>query len=272
MFKAQNISRTMGDKILLEDCDLEILPGRFTAVVGPNGAGKTTLLKIMAGEIQASRGTVRLNKKPIQTYKNRELSTLRAILPQHTVINFPFTIEQVIEIGRYPYHSTRLENEKIIEEVKELTQLQSLSGRFYQTLSGGEKQRVQLARVIAQLWDDSSQPKYLLLDEPTSSLDLAQQQHLLNLAKRLCERAIGVMTILHDLNLALQFADDILFLKKGKTVAQGSCQEIINPEVIAETFSHPVQLLENQGHKFVIPMIAPRIISENLNQMTHEKK
>ena len=260
MLQATDLSRTMDRTTILRDCSLELTPGRFTAVVGPNGAGKSTLLRILSGEDRPTRGRVQLNKQPIGAYDSRALSRLRAVLPQHTTVNFPFTVEQVIEIGRYAHRSRLAENERIIAEVMQRTGLSSFSGRAYQTLSGGEQQRVQMARVMAQLWDDAHQsarpvPKYLLLDEPTSSLDLAQQQVLLGLAKDLCRRSLGVLAILHDLNLAIQYADDMLFLKDGRPVAYGPREEVVTQAIIEETFSHPIRLICDHGQMIVVPQV-----------------
>ena len=269
MFTIENILKSIGKKNILSNCSLQIEPGKFTAVVGPNGAGKTTLLKILSGETKKYSGEVKLNGKTIQGLKNHELSKLRSILPQHTVVNFPFTIEQVIEIGRYAFKDTNAEKEKVINQAIELTGLDKYRGRQYQTLSGGEKQRVQMARVIAQLLHNSPDPKYLLLDEPTSSLDLAQQHALLNLAKKQCDRHIGVLAILHDLNLAIQYADDILFLKNGKTVAYGACEDVATSEVIEETFSHPVKLIEDNGQKIIVPKSLLTVQTKNLNTISY---
>ena len=242
MLLAQNISYKVGRKSIVSDCSLVIHPGEFTAIVGPNGAGKTSLLRVLSHESTRYEGNVTFNGKNITKIKSRELSALRAVLPQHTTVNFPFAIEQIIEIGRYPHRTTRIENERIISEVLELTGLSSFRGRAYQTLSGGEQQRVQLARVITQIWDQTDFPKYLLLDEPTSSMDMAHQHTLLELAKNLCNRNIGVLAILHDLNLAAQYADNVLFLKAGATVAQGSVHDVMTEEIIEKTFAHPVKV------------------------------
>ena len=242
MLHAQNISYKVGKKSIVSDCSLAIHPGKFTAIVGPNGAGKTSLLRVLSHESTRYEGNVTFNGKSITKIKSRELSALRAVLPQHTTVNFPFAIEQIIEIGRYPHRTTRIENERIISEVLELTRLSSFRGRAYQTLSGGEQQRVQLARVITQIWDQTDFPKYLLLDEPTSSMDMAHQHTLLELAKSLCNRNIGVLAILHDLNLAAQYADRVLFLKAGVTVAQGSVHDVMTEEIIEKTFAHPVKV------------------------------
>ena len=276
MLRATDIARTIDRKSILRDCSLELTPGRFTAVVGPNGAGKSTLLRIISGEDQPTRGSVRLNEQPLRAYDSQALSRLRAVLPQHTTVNFPFTVEQVIEIGRYAHRSRIADNERIIAEVMQRTGLNSFSGRAYQTLSGGEQQRVQMARVMAQLWDEAHQneqspPKYLLLDEPTSSLDLAQQQVLLGLAKDLSRRSLGVLAILHDLNLAIQYADDILFLKNGGPVAYGPCQEVVTQEVIEETFSHPVKLIYDHGQTIVVPQANSFSHFVTLNGKSHEQ-
>jgi iron complex transport system ATP-binding protein len=239
---AQHISYQIKRKNILSDCSVSIKPGVFTAVVGPNGAGKTSLLKILSHETSQYKGKVELNGETVSKIKNRQLSQLRAVLPQHTVVSFPFTVEQVIQVGRYPHLTTQQVNEEIIGEVMKLTNLAHFKGRVYQTLSGGEQQRVQMARVMAQIWDDADHPRYLLLDEPTSSLDLAHQHALLGLAFSLCSRSIGIFAILHDLNLAAQYADEVLFLKEGQTIAQGKVLDVMTKEIVEETYSHPVKV------------------------------
>lgn len=239
---AENISYRIKKKTILQDCSLNVSAGRFTAVAGPNGAGKTSLLRIMSREITKYSGGVFLNTKNVAVMRHKELSEQRAVLPQHTTVNFPFTIEQVVEIGRYPHCSTRHENERIIDEVMLRTNVYHMKGRLYQSLSGGEQQRVHMARVMAQIWDQHKQPRFLLLDEPTSSLDLAQQHSLLELIRELCGRNIGVLSIIHDLNLAAQYADDVIFLKEGKTIAYGTVSDVMTKNIIEETFGHPVNV------------------------------
>ncbi|MEM9830334.1 MAG: heme ABC transporter ATP-binding protein [Bacteroidota bacterium] len=275
MLRATDLSRIIQRKTILRDCSVTVTPGKFTAVVGANGAGKSTLLRLISGEDQPDKGQVHLNGKPLNEYSSRNLSRLRAVLPQQTTVNFPFTVEQVIEIGRYAHRSSDRENEQVIGKVMQLTGLTPFRGRTYQTLSGGEQQRVQMARVIAQLWDDPSQPKYLLLDEPTSSLDLAQQQRLLSIARELCQRQFGLLAILHDLNLAVQYADEILFLKQGETVAYGTLNETVTQDVIEETFSHPeqpltVRLIRDEGQLIIVPRIGTLATMVTSNKQRHE--
>ncbi|MEM6297616.1 MAG: heme ABC transporter ATP-binding protein [Bacteroidota bacterium] len=258
MFQAAGISKFIRQKCLLDRCSLDIKPGTFVAVVGPNGAGKSTLLKAMAGESKPSSGEIKINGKPLQKYSPKELSRVRAILPQFTFVNFPFTVRQVIEIGRYA-HDPKENTNQILDEILELTGLAHFAERSYQTLSGGEQKRVQMARIIAQLWGNTETPRYALLDEPTASLDLAQQHELLGLAKQLCQQNIGVLAILHDLNLAIQYADEILFLKQGKTMAYGACDQCVTQEIIEETFAYPVRLLREEGQLLVAPL--PKTLS-----------
>jgi len=275
MLSAENISRTIKARTILQACSLSILPGQFTAVVGPNGAGKSTLLRILSGEDTASSGRVYLNGQPLKSHSSKTLSQLRAVLPQHTTVNFPFTVEQVVEIGRYAHTASREENQQIIEEVLQRTGLTAFRDRTYQTLSGGEQQRVQMARVLAQLWKIDyraalSKPRFLLLDEPTSSLDLAQQQALLGLAQEICLQGVGILAILHDLNLAMQYADQLLFLKGGRTVAYGPVEEVVNRKTIEQTFSHPVRLIQDHGQWVVVPEVYPKINFVTLNEQKYE--
>ncbi len=275
MLQAIDISKTIKGKSILKPCSLDILPGEFTAVVGANGAGKSTLLRMLSGEDSPTTGKVFLNSQPISAFSSKKLSQLRAVLPQSTSINFPFTVEQVVEIGRYAHEGSEQQNQQIISEILQRTGLTTFRERAYQTLSGGEQQRVQMGRVLAQLWQGNHPvheppPRYLLLDEPTASLDLAQQQKLLSLAKDSCREGVGVLAILHDLNLAMQYADRILFLKKGQTVAYGSVTEVVTQTIIEDTFSHPVRLLHDQGQWVVVPQAFSNVHFVKLNEQNHE--
>ncbi|MEI9918088.1 MAG: heme ABC transporter ATP-binding protein [Bacteroidota bacterium] len=226
MIAAKQLSITRNGKQLVNGVDLEIRPGSFTAIAGPNGAGKTSLLKAISGE-SSYEGSLEINGTPASKYSVAELSKVRAVLPQSTHLQFPFTVQQVVKLAG---------NHKNIEEVMELTGITSWAARNYLTLSGGEQQRVQLARVLSQVWDIKGYPRYVLLDEPTSNLDLAQQQLIFSLVKHACERNIGVLAIVHDLNQVVQFADKLYFLKDGSVVANGNPKEIFTKKIIEETF------------------------------------
>lgn len=226
MIAAKQLSITKNGRKLLNGVDLDVQPGMFTAIAGPNGAGKTSLLKAISGE-SAYEGHLEINGVPVNKYNVAELSKVRAVLPQSTHLQFPFTVDQVVRLGGRPGK---------IEEVMDLTGVTEWRDRNYLTLSGGEQQRVQLARVLAQVWEVKSYPRYVLLDEPTSNLDLAQQQLIFSLVKHACERNIGVLAIVHDLNQVVQFSDKLYFLKSGSIVANGNPKDIFTKKIIEETF------------------------------------
>lgn len=242
MYQVSDVSLLIGQKTILRQVNLILHPGNFVAIVGPNGAGKSSLLKVMAREYFPDSGRVMINKRISSSYSPRELSLVRAVLSQHASVQFGFSVEQIISLGRHAHTTTKTENSKIVEEVMVLTDTRYLRNRVYLTLSGGEKQRVQLARVLAQVWEDMGFPRYILLDEPTSSLDIAQQQNIFGLARQVCNRNIGVLAIIHDLNQAVQYADNLYFLREGRILAGGDAQEVFTKENIEETFCCQVNI------------------------------
>lgn len=242
MYQVSDVSLLIEQKKILSQINLSLHPGNFVAIVGPNGAGKSSLLKVMAREYFPNNGRVTINKKISSSYSPRELSLVRAVLSQHASVQFSFSVEQIISLGRHAHFTTKNENSKIVQEVMVLTNTHYLHSRIYRTLSGGEKQRVQLARVLAQVWEDTGFPRYILLDEPTSSLDIAQQQNIFCLARQVCTRNIGVLAIIHDLNLAVQHADSLYFLRDGRILAGGDAQEVFTKENIEETFCCAVNI------------------------------
>jgi iron complex transport system ATP-binding protein len=235
MIAAKQLSITKSGRKLLNGVNMEVHAGKFTAIAGPNGAGKTSLLKAISGE-STYEGNLEINGMPASSYSVTELSKVRAVLPQSTHLQFPFSVEQVVHLGRKINGTRSGKDRSLVGEVMELTGVSEFKNRNYLTLSGGEQQRVQLARVLAQVWEVQSYPRYVLLDEPTSSLDLVQQQLIFSLVKHACERNIGVLAIVHDLNQVVQFADNLYFLKSGSIVANGNPKEIFTKKIIEETF------------------------------------
>ncbi|QCR21139.1 heme ABC transporter ATP-binding protein [Pontibacter sp. SGAir0037] len=268
MLIAENISYARGKKQILEKVSLQLEPGVFTAVLGPNGAGKSTLLKLVSKETGGHTGSIRLNGKSLADYTARELALVRAVLPQSVHVNFPFKAREIVQLGRLPHREALKKSIRVTEEVMDATGIRHLADRNYASLSGGEQQRVQLARVIAQLKGSSRQPRFLLLDEPTSSLDMAQQHSMLHIAREMCRQDIGVLAILHDMNLAAQYADELLFLKKGKTVAQGRTADLMQEEVLEATFAHPVQVMchgcSNRPFVMAIPYHQSQKVFQNI--------
>lgn len=243
MLKATKVHFCIRQRPIVDEVTLELHPGEIMAILGPNGAGKSTFFKLLSGEIKCKHGSVGYNGNNIRKLKSKELAEVRAVMPQHSQVNFPFTAQEVVELGliscRSKYPS------KLIAEVMELTNTTHLKDQVFNHLSGGEKQRVQLARVLVQIWEPKPFPRYLLLDEPTSSLDIAQQHAVLKVLQSLKSRNIGVLVILHELNLAAQYADKIALLKNGVIAKIGKVAEVLEEEILAHVFDHPIHLIQN---------------------------
>lgn len=267
--KAMSVSRTDGiatkqvgwqvrGKHIVRDVSLQLHCGELLAIVGPNGAGKSTLLKLLTGDLKPSSGSVEIEKKQLNRWSLAELAKRRSVLLQQSRLSFGFSVEEVVLMGRMP-HNRGVETEQdytISAEALELVGLSAFSDRTYTTLSGGEQQRVQLARVLAQIWETPVDGgRYLLLDEPTNSLDLAYQQQVLRIAKQLAANGTGVLAILHDLNLAAQYADRIVMLKDGCIVAEGHPHEVLNAKTIEMVFATPVSVLSHPVTG--LPLVTP---------------
>lgn len=242
---------------LLDDINLALQPGAILGLAGPNGAGKSTLLKIIAGDIQPSAGELILGERPLHDWSLQERARHVAFLPQLSLLNFPYTVEEVILLGRTPHTSGREIDREILERVLQLTDTNALRHRLYTQLSGGEKQRTQLARVFAQVWgEESLAGRLLLLDEPTSALDLAHQQQMLSAVHLLARRGCAVVLVIHDLNLAASIADQILVLDGGRQVALGAPRQIFTQDLFKQVFQVDVTIGSHPQQGF--PMIIPQ--------------
>lgn len=249
MYQAETIDLVMGGRHLLEDASACVTPGKVTVFIGPNGAGKSTLLKVLAGEIRPHRGRVLLNGKDIRTLAPAHLAQFRAVVSQSAHVAFPFTVAEVVAIGTTDGRVDRGLAHKALEDVE----LSGFEDRDYDRLSGGERQRVQLARALVQL-QRSRETGYLLLDEPTASLDLAQQVLVMRLMRRLAEeRGVGVLAVLHDLNLAAMVADEIVALKEGRIVARGTPDKVIADDVLSALYGVRAQVGWVPQSPFLLP-------------------
>jgi len=243
-YSARSLSLRMGKRQIINDISLQLYGGEMTALIGPNGAGKSTLLRLLTGFLTPDSGERLVEGRPLEAWSADALSRRRAVMLQRTQLHADWPIETVIAMGRSPWGSTP--NAEMIRQVMEETGCDHLAGRRYPSLSGGEQQRVQLARCLAQLWRNGTPEGWLFLDEPTSALDLYYQQHLLRLLKRLSRSSqLHVCVVLHDLNLAALWADRILLLHQGKLVAQGTPQEVVQQPIINRWYGAEVRMGEH---------------------------
>nr|WP_113866298.1 heme ABC transporter ATP-binding protein [Brenneria salicis]NMN91943.1 iron complex transport system ATP-binding protein [Brenneria salicis ATCC 15712 = DSM 30166]RBP62836.1 iron complex transport system ATP-binding protein [Brenneria salicis ATCC 15712 = DSM 30166]RLM30709.1 heme ABC transporter ATP-binding protein [Brenneria salicis ATCC 15712 = DSM 30166] len=233
---ARRLSFQAGVRYLIRDVSLEVDCGEIVAIIGPNGAGKSTLLRLLTGYLTPQQGECLLAGKSFAQWQPNTLAKTRAVMRQHSGMEFAFSVQDVVLMGRSPHGRTQ-RHEAVALQVMEQTGCLALADRDYRHLSGGEQQRVQLARVLAQLWHPQPTPGWLFLDEPTSALDLYHQQHLLRLLKQLTrQQPLAVCCVLHDLNLAALYADRILLLHEGKLVAQGTPEQVLQADVLTHWY------------------------------------
>jgi len=239
----QNVCAAPWGSPLLRDISFELALGQVLGLIGPNGAGKSSLLHCIAGGIPASAGQLLLNGLPLAQMQSQLRARSIAMQVQHPVLNFPFTVEEVILLGRTPHASGQSNDRKILREVMTATDTAQLGQRPYTQLSGGEKQRVQLARAVAQVWreEDASQ-RLLLLDEPNSALDLSHQRMVLELVKQLAGTGCAVVLASHDFNLLSPHADQLLLLQQGAQVGYGPPADVLTRDMFQQVFSVQVHI------------------------------
>jgi iron complex transport system ATP-binding protein len=254
MLEAQSVSMSIGGVALVDGIDLRIEAGEMVAIVGPNGAGKSTLLRMLSGDLRPTSGRVALKQRDIHGYPPRLLARHRAMLSQHVNVTFPFTVEEIVEMGAGD--TGRAAAQRLVEASLSEVGLSHFSHRQLPTLSGGEQQRAHFARVLVQLACGEQQhgPGLLLLDEPTSSLDMRHQIDLVETARRRARNGTAVIAVLHDLNLAIRFADRIVLLHRGRLAADGGRTEAITAETIRRIFEVDVTIEHTEaGVPFLLP-------------------
>lgn len=233
---------------LLDGVSLELQPGELLAIVGPNGAGKTTLLSAMAGDLTPDCGAVRLDGRPLAHWTPLALARRRAVMPQASRLGFSLAVRAVAALGRAPYRdrADAAADTEAVHAALLAADILHLAERAYGTLSGGEQQRVQLARVIAQLdLDAAAAAPVLLLDEPTASLDLAHAYGVLQLARRLAARGVAVAAVLHDLSLAYRYSDRVLVLKDCRAEALGDPRHVLDAALVRRVFNIETQVVDD---------------------------
>ena len=275
-YAAEAISVRMGSATLLEEVTLDVGIGEVVAIAGPNGAGKSTLLAVLAGDRRPTSGGVRLGDRALAGWPRAELARRRAVMSAGSEVAFAFTAKEVALLGRLPWHGgdPSAADRAVVRELLAAVDCASLADHPFASLSTGERQRVQLARAIAQVVDgqladvapDSgaapsqrgSVERYLLLDEPTSSLDAAHQHSVMGLLRREARAGRGVLAVLHDLNLAAAYADRIVLLSHGRVAASGAPSEVLRRELLEPVFEIPMLILSHPEVPHPIVIAEPR--------------
>lgn len=252
----ETLSATMqiNGATLVNGIDLNVKRGEMVAIVGPNGAGKSTLLRLLSGDLQPTRGSVKLKQADLRSYSSAELATHRATLSQHVSVTFPFTVEEIVRMGAGDMSLAAAQ--PLVEAAMDEVAMGPLRHRQLPTLSGGEQQRAHFARVLVQLARGEALhgPGLLLLDEPTSSLDLRHQIEMVEIAGRRARNGTAVVAILHDLNLAARFATRIIVIHRGVVVANGTPEQTITDDMIRKVFEVDVVV---QYHSDGSPILLP---------------
>lgn len=240
MMQVASIAVERRRRRILDGIALDLRPGELLAIVGPNGAGKTTLLAAMAGDLAPKQGEVTLDGRALRHWTPLNLARRRAVMPQASKLGFSLPVREVVALGRAPHRQShdRHANEAAVERAMAWADIGHLVRRAYATLSGGEQQRVQFARAIAQLdLDNAAAAPILLLDEPTASLDLAHAHALLRLARDLAAHGVAIAAVLHDLGLAYRYADRVAVLQDGRLEALGAPRDVLTPDLLRRVFA-----------------------------------
>ncbi|EST16981.1 ABC transporter family protein [Pseudomonas putida S610] len=253
MLQAEGLYLRRGQQDVLRGIDLQLPPGQIVGVLGPNGAGKSSLLGALGGEFVPAQGRVTLQGQPLSDWPGPERAQRLAVLPQVASLGFAFQVQDVVGMGRMPHATGRQRDAQIVEAALHAADAAHLAQRSYLALSGGERQRVHLARVMAQLWP-GEQGVTLLLDEPTSMLDPLHQHTTLEAVRRFADRGAAILLILHDLNLAARYCDQILLLEQGRCYALASPASALTPKALKAVFGIDVivQAHPERGHPLVI--------------------
>ena len=235
---------------MIDDVSVDFRPGQMNLIIGPNGSGKSTLIKAISKQM-AFEGQVRYDGRDVTGLAYQDLARFRAVLSQHTEVAFPLKVSEVVMMGRYPHFRTHpgAVDQQAVDEAMDYFDVKAMADRDYTTLSGGEKQRVNFARVLAQIWFSvPGQMRYLLLDEPLTFLDVNfQYQFMRKLQQLEQQNDLVIVGVIHDLNLAARFGDSLLLLLDGRMLASGTLPEVLTKENIQQAFHISVDIIDHKG-------------------------
>ena len=251
--EAEALHVRLGGREVLSGVDVTARAGEVLALVGPNGAGKSTLLGALAADLPAAAGVVRVHGRPASEWSAQELALRRAVLPQSAALSFPFAVEEVVRMGRAPWAGRperREDDDAAVAAAMAATEVTEFAGRPFSALSGGERARVALARVLAQ------RARLLLLDEPTAALDLRHQELVLRVCRARAHAGDAVVVVLHDLGLAAAYAHRVVILRAGRAVADGRPAEVFTDRLLSDVYQQPVEVFPHPrtGEVLVAPV------------------
>jgi iron complex transport system ATP-binding protein len=252
LIELNSVGLALDGRAILKNVSLQVFPGEVLALVGPNGAGKSSLLSVMSGDVQATTGRALLQGRDVSKYRVDEAARQRSVLMQSNEVSFPFTVAEIVEMGRAPWARTTslADDNKAIAEALEKADVEHLVERRFNQLSGGERARVSLARVLAQ------RTPVVLLDEPTAALDLKHQESVMKTVREIAGQGRAVVVVVHDLSVAAGYADRVAMVVEGKIAAVGSPREVITAKRVSEVYGVAVDI-ESVGSP-VRPVIIPR--------------
>lgn len=249
LIRAESVGVDLEGTTVLDDVTIDVRAGEVLVLVGPNGAGKSTLLGVLSGERTPSRGSVTIEGREIGGVRHAELARMRSVLTQDNQVSFPFRVIEVVAMGRAPWARTVEGRDDIaaVREAMDAADVSHLADRRYTALSGGERARVSLARVLAQ------RSRIVFLDEPTAALDLRHQEDVMRMARALATQGCAVIVVLHDLSLASAYADRLALVSGGRLEALGSPAEVLTEERVERVYGLPVELHLVAGRPVVVP-------------------
>ena len=240
---AASLTYSVGESVLVDDVSVRAVPGQVVAILGPNGAGKSTLLGLLSGDLTPASGSVSYAMSDIATMSNADRSLQRAMFSQRIPVDVPFTARTVVELGRFPHRHDQTrspdDDAAIVDEALATTDTTQFTDRIYATLSGGERTRVALARVLAQ------DTPLILLDEPTTALDVYHSERVMNIMRRSADRGRTVVAVLHDLNGAATYADTLVVMDGGRVMASGPVDDVLDPRLLSDVYRQPMAVIDH---------------------------